>query len=40
MNALAILPEIQETLNKDKNHLMHGFAVIYSQQVEWGAMDF
>lgn len=39
MNALAILPEIQEALNKNKNHLMHGFAVIYSQQVAWGDMD-
>ena len=39
MKALAILPEIQETLNKDKHHPMHGFAVIYSQQVEWGDMD-
>ncbi|AGP48818.1 thioesterase [Psychrobacter sp. G] len=39
MKALAKLPEIQETLNKDNNHPMHGFAVIYSQQVEWGDMD-
>lgn len=39
MKALAILPEIQETLNKDPNHPMHGFAVIYLQQVEWGDMD-
>ena len=39
MKALAILPEIQEALNKDKNHPMHGFAVIYSQQVAWGDMD-
>ena len=39
MKALAILPEVQETLNKDKHHPMHGFAVIYSQQVEWGDMD-
>ena len=39
MKALAKLPEIQETLNKDNDHPMHGFAVIYSQQVEWGDMD-
>ena len=39
MKALAKLPEIQETLNKYNNHPMHGFAVIYSQQVEWGDMD-
>ena len=39
MKPLAILPEIQETLSKDKNHSMHGFAVIYSQQVAWGDMD-
>ncbi|ABE75019.1 acyl-CoA thioesterase [Psychrobacter cryohalolentis] len=39
MKALEKLPEIQETLNKDNNHPMHGFAVIYSQQVEWGDMD-
>lgn len=39
MKVLAKLPEMQETLNKDNNHPMHGFAVIYSQQVEWGDMD-
>lgn len=39
MVALAILPEIQETLDKEKHHPMHDFAVIYSQQVEWGDMD-
>lgn len=39
MNALAILPEIQNTLDKDNSHPLNGFAVIYSQQVEWGDMD-
>ncbi|WP_299184866.1 thioesterase family protein [uncultured Psychrobacter sp.] len=39
MVAIAILPEIQDTLNKDEHHPMHSFAVIYSQQVEWGDMD-
>lgn len=39
MKALPILPEIKDMLNKDSNHSMHGFAVIYSQQVEWGDMD-
>ena len=39
MVAVAILPEIQDTLNKDEHHPMHGFAVVYSQQVEWGDMD-
>ena len=39
MKALAVLPEVEETLNRDSNHPMHGFAVIYSQQVEWGDMD-
>ena len=39
MKALAVLPEVEETLNRDNNHPMHGFAVIYSQQVEWGDMD-
>lgn len=39
MVAVAILPEIQDTLNKDEHHPMHGFAVVYPQQVEWGDMD-
>jgi acyl-CoA thioester hydrolase len=39
MVAIAILPEIQDTLNKDEHHPMHSFAVIYSQQVEWGYID-
>ncbi len=39
MKALAILPEIQETLNRENDHPLKDFAVIYSQQVEWGDMD-
>lgn len=39
MLALPILTEIQETLDKDNNHPLTDFAVIYCQQVEWGDMD-
>lgn len=39
MVALAILPEIQETLNKESAHPLKDFAVIYAQKVAWGDMD-
>lgn len=39
MAALPILAEIQETLDKENKHPLNDFAVIYSQQVEWGDMD-
>lgn len=39
MKALAILPEIKDTLDQQSDHPLHGFAVVYSQQVAWGDMD-
>ncbi|MEN6670340.1 thioesterase family protein [Psychrobacter sp. B38] len=39
MKDFAILPEIQETLDQQSDHPLHGFAVVYPQQVAWGDMD-
>lgn len=39
MEAATVFPEIEEIVSQDENHPLHDFAVIYSQQVEWGDMD-
>ena len=39
MEAVAIFPEIKDALSTDESHPLHDFAVVYSQQVEWGDMD-
>ena len=39
MVTVAILPKIKETLDKDYDHPLSDFAVIYLQPVVWGDMD-
>ena len=39
MVTVAILPKIKETLDKDYDHQLSDFAVIYLQPVVWGDMD-